>query len=115
MASTITFRPRPGIADALAARCAANGGDRSKHINAALASYLGVEDDEPVPDDTQAGTDERQAVRRGEPPRGATAPVPARQAVPGPPGDAPPCPHPKKAEKKLAYGVQCTECGTMIR
>jgi hypothetical protein len=114
MASTITFRPKPGIADALAARCAANGEDRSFHINAALAQYLNVI--EPESGDTQAGTEQRQVVRRGKPPRGATTPTPARQAVPTPPeGEAPPCPHPKAAEKKLAYGVQCTECGTMIR
>lgn len=113
MAATITFRPRPGIADALAARVAANGGDRSAVINAALAAYLNVV----VPDDTQAGTEQTQERRDGEPPRGARSPGPrpARQAVPALAGDAPPeCSHPKGSVKKLPYGKQCTDCGKML-
>lgn len=113
MAATITFRPRAGIREALDARCANGQPDRTSVINAALAAYLNVA----VPDDTQAGTDETQARRVSEPPRGARASGPrrARQAVPTPAGEAPPCPHPKKSRKVLQYGTQCTECGQMVK
>lgn len=131
MAATITFRPKPGIAEALAAR-ADGPGDRSLLINRALAEYLGVSIDESTPGDTHSGTEQRQAVRRGKPPRGATAPAStvdsttdakpgrarkrARQAVPDPPGvNEPECPHPKDRRKQLQYGTQCLECGQMVR
>lgn len=102
MAATITFRPKPEVRAALDQHIAALGGDRSKHINAALAEYLGLDgagdvDDPPI--------DEVEPV---------TPPRRARQAVPTPAGEAPSCPHPKSAIKKFSYGKQCTDCGRML-
>ena len=108
MASTYTFRPTPAVRAALDER----GGDRSALINAALAAYLGVDGDTPAVGAPARSGDESQASRSATRPR----PRRARQAVPDPPGVVPPeCPHPKSAEKKLQFGVQCTECGKMIR
>lgn len=52
VAQTITFRPAPGIADALDAR----RGDepRSAHINAALTAYLGLTESDDPPEDVRA-------------------------------------------------------------
>jgi hypothetical protein len=113
MASTITFRPGPGVADALTSCAKENGLDRSALINAALVQYLGMGGDTPVVGAPARSGDESQASEAL-----TTRPRPrrARQAVPNPPGVEPPeCPHPKSAEKKLQFGVQCTVCGRIIR
>ena len=129
MAATITFRPRAGIREALDARCANGGPDRTAVINAALAQYLGVEVSGPD-SSSSIGMPSGEPVPRPDPTmvseRGlggvpiADAPQPksrrkARQAVPSPAGEEPPCPHPKESLKRLPYGTQCTECGKMVK
>ena len=115
MAETITFRPKPGVADALDAL--RDEGTRSFHINAALVEYLGLavgengeEGGQPVVGAPARSGDESQASGTGTQHR----PRAARQAVPPPAGEAPECPHPKKARKQLPYGTQCTDCGQML-
>jgi len=114
MAETITFRPKPGVLDALDAL--RDAGNRSFHINAALVAYLGIDMSEngeggrPVVDAPARSGDESQASELDTQHR----PRAARQAVPAPAGEAPPCPHPKQARNKLPYGTQCTDCGQML-
>jgi len=115
MAETITFRPRPGIADALDAL--RDEGTRSFHINAALVEYLGLGMSENGEEGGQPVVD--APARSGHKPqdeqnRPQHRPRAARQAVPPPAGEAPECPHPKKARKQLPYGTQCTDCGQML-
>ena len=112
MAETITFRPKPGVLNALDAL----DGNRSFHINAALTAYLGLngegEDTPPVVGAPARSGDESQASNSGSRPQPRRR---ARQAVPTPAGEEPPCPHPKDSRKRLPYGTQCTECGQMLR
>lgn len=103
MAGTITFRPKPGIAEALDAR-SVRAGDRSLLINRALAQYLGV-----TLDDDEAATTPPLSEHKGRARK-------ARQAVPDPPDvEMPECPHPKQQRKQLPYGTQCLDCGQMVR
>lgn len=118
MAATITFRPRAGIREALDARCANGGPDRTAVINAALARYLDVTIEESGSLEAPQKPIKASSGTPKGPPRAqveASKPQKARQAVPSPAGEVPECPHPKAALKKLPYGTQCTECGRMLK
>jgi hypothetical protein len=84
--------------------------DRSALINAALVSYLGMGGDTSAVGAPARSGEESQTSEVARP-----RPRRARQAVPTPVEAPPECPHPKSAEKKLQFGVQCTDCGKMIR